>query len=469
MNQFTMPPVTPVPFNGIMAFAWIGIFLIIGMLLRATFPAFRKYLIPACIIGGSVGFIFQNLGILNMTGFTLDSKVLQLIVYHLFNLTWVYLGLKVPIPKIEGESASTNRNIVWYSGFLVLAMGFAILAGVASSTFTNFIGLSSGPDSLGALTGYGFALGPGQALTMAKIWETTTSFTGLSDFALAGSAMGYVVAIILGIFLINIIARKKGIEVINNPSPSEACGYYDECEEVDIAGTVTTSPSNIDVFAWHIALGLGAYFLTLVIAVFLLFVLPATLKPFVWTTFFVMCSMTGIAVRLFIVKIGKKGMLCNGINSRISNTLVDFLVCATFISIQAGNIAQYVWPYVVSCIVVTIAMAGLCWFLCRKLKEEGPETFAFMFGSITGTISTGLILLRMLDPQGKSQAPVYMALCTFLTTPTTVLWMAIAHMEVIHNYSVFLLMGATLGVILIFVAITYLAKIPKTKHAWQAD
>jgi len=34
MNQFTMPPITPVPFNGLMAFAWVGIFLIIGMLLK---------------------------------------------------------------------------------------------------------------------------------------------------------------------------------------------------------------------------------------------------------------------------------------------------------------------------------------------------------------------------------------------------------------------------------------------------
>jgi len=468
MNQFTMPPITPIPFNGLIAFAWVGVFLIIGMVLRSTFPAFRKYLIPACIIGGTVGFICQSFDLLNKTGFILDSRMLQIIVYHLFNLTWVYLGLRLPA-QMEKGSSSTAQHVVWYSGIFPMLMFIGIAIGAATSTFTNFFGFSSGPDSLGILTGYGFIQGPGQALTIATVWEAATSFTGLADFALAASAMGFAVAIVVGIFLMNIIARKKGIEIINNPSPSEECGYYNECDDVDDAGKITTSPSNIDVFAWHIALGLGTYFLTLVIATFLVLVLPVNIKPFVWSIFFVMCSIVGMGVRIFIIKIGKKRLLCNGVNARISNTLIDFLVCATFISIQVGNIVQYVWPYLLSCVVMTLTMAGMCWIYCSKLKEEGPETFAFLFGCVTGTISTGLILLRMVDPQGKSQGPVYMAICRFFTTPITLLQVAIVHMQVLHGMSIFLLIAAALSCAVILAGVVYMAKLPKTEKAWQAD
>lgn len=468
MNQFAMPPVTPVPFDGILVLIWIGVFLIIGMLLRSSFSVFRRYLIPACIIGGVLGLICQSLGLMNMSGFGVDNRMFQLLVYHLFNLTWVFLGLKLPVVN-EASSSSTMKKGLWWTVMLTILLSAGIIVGAGASTLTNFLGLSNGPDSLGSLVAYGFVQGPGQALTIAKIWEAGSSFTGLSDFAMAGASMGFAVAIILGIILMNIIARKKNIELLNNPSPEESCGYYDECSDVVEAGKVTTSPSNIDVFAWHIALGLGTYFLTLILSVFLLLTLPAPLKPLVWTVFFILCCIVGMGVRTFIIKINKKHLLCNGVNARISNTLVDFLVCGTFISIQVGNVVQYAWPYFLSVIGITLVVALMCWFYCRKLEEEGPENFAFLFGTCTGTISTGLILLRMIDPQGKSQAPVEMAIGTAFATPLAVLLSVMIHMEIVYKMSVFSMLAAMTALTVALAVAVLFIRLPKTKKAWQAD
>jgi len=468
MDQLMMPPTTPVPFDGIMIFIWIGIFLMIGMLLRSTVPVFRRYLIPACIIGGTIGFFCQSFGLIQMSGFGVNNQLFQIVVYHLFNLTWVFLGLKIPIP-VEGGSKAASKTVLWFTFLFLIFFSGAITVSTGVSTLTNYLGLSSGPDSLGVLTAAGFVQGPGQVLTIAKVWEGASTFGGLSDFAMASASMGFAIAVVVGVFMMNIIARKKGIEMLNNPSPAESCGYYDECDEISEAGKITTSPSNIDVFAWHIALGLGAYFLSLIFSVFMLTVLPPSLKPFVWTIFFITCCLSGILVRIFLVKIGKKRLLCNGVNGRISNTLVDFLVCGTFISIRVGNVTQYLWPFIISAIVVTSLVAFLAWHYCCKLKNEGIETFAFVFGSFAGTVATGFVLLRMVDPGGKSQVPIFMALCNVFTTPCLVLLTMFIHMEVVYKMSVGYLLGASIVMTIISAIALRILQPPKTKHAWQAD
>lgn len=49
----------------LLGLSFISIMLIVGVFLRATIPFFQKFLVPACQIGGILGFL-----IINMTGFS---------------------------------------------------------------------------------------------------------------------------------------------------------------------------------------------------------------------------------------------------------------------------------------------------------------------------------------------------------------------------------------------------------------
>ncbi len=468
MNSLTMPPVAPVPFDGLVTFAWIGVFLVVGMILRAVFPVFRKYLIPACIIGGTVGLVCQNLGLLDATGFGYNRNTMQLIVFHIFNLTWVFVGLRVPV-KEENAASSSSRKAFWATGLLMMLSTLgAVVVGVATATLA-LVGLNDGPGTLGFLTSQAFVTGPAQSLVIANIWQGASTFTGLPDYALASGAMGFAVAILVGIPLLNIIARKKKIDLISCPTEEEACGFYNECSPMEEAGVQTTSSTSIDVLAWHIGIGLATYFLAYVIAVLIYLVSPPVIQIVIWSLFFIFTAMVGIVVRTIIVKINKGHLLCSGINTRITNSIVDFLICSTFMSITIGNFAQYMIPFFVSCVAVTLVVGVVLWMFTRRLKEDGAETFAYLFGNLTGTTSTAFILLRLLDPQGHSSVPLRMAIASGLNLPIAIITTNFIHFEVVYGNSAWAAVGLMALPILVAATLLFLFRLPKNKVAWQSD
>ncbi len=466
------PPAAPVDFTGLVTFAWLGFFLLVGMFLRAVFPPFKKFLIPSCIIGGTVGLIFQSSGLMQMTGIGMDLKVSQLIVYHLFCLTWVYVGLRKPEkkPEMDKKDVSGTKKVLWFLGVYGVsnygAIGFAVL----TTTVLAAIGLNSGPEVIGAINAYGFAGGPGPALSIANVWAMATDFTGLPDFALAGGAMGFAVSIIVGVVLLNIIARKKKIDLVACPSEEEQCGFYECSDDLDDAGKQTTSSTSIDVLAWHIAIGLFTYFLTFTIAtVLVLFVLPPAGILIAWSMLFMFCSLVAIGVRTVLAKLNLDHLLCNGMTTRISSTVIDFMICGTFISISIGNISQYMIPYFASVIVLIAFTTAIVWFYTSKLETDGPQAFAMMFGQMTGTISTGLILLRLVDPEGKSSVPIYVALSASLNLPGTFIMPLLLNMVYMYGYSAWAMIASAFGLAMINAVITFICRQPTTATSWEPD
>lgn len=47
--------------SALIAFSWIGIMLLVGMILRAKIPFLANILMPASVIGGVIGFILMNI------------------------------------------------------------------------------------------------------------------------------------------------------------------------------------------------------------------------------------------------------------------------------------------------------------------------------------------------------------------------------------------------------------------------
>ncbi len=470
MTQFTIPPITPVSFNGLAVFAWMAIFLLIGMFIRAKVPFFRRFLIPSCIIGGTVGLIFQATGLINLTGFPLDNSIMQNAIYHLFNLTWIFVGLKVPVQTSTTNSKEYSKRVLWAVGIQQGTAKTVLTFAMLGTTLLTYLGLNSGPYTIGTLTANGFLMGPGPALGNAKVWQQANdSFIGLSDYALASGAMGFLISIVVGIFFMNIIARKKKLELLTSPSPEEECGFYDDCTETALAGRQTTSSNSIDVLAWHLALALGTYLLSLMIAVFASIILPPAAKPIIWSLFFTICMLVAVGVRRGLAKFDKVHLLDREINNRVSNTLIDFMVCGTFMSIVVGNVYLYIVPFIVSCFMCTISVAIPLWLATRKLKEEGPELFAYIFGSLTGTVSTAFVLLRLVDPGGRTNVIPLMAMAAITATPIAITTQIFFHTDPVYGWSPWIGIGACAAIALGSFLLSYFCRQPSTKTAWEPD
>lgn len=470
MNQVNVPGM-PFSFDGIIILGWVGLFLIVGMVLRANIPFFRRYLVPASIIGGLTGLIFQSSGLLNMTGFGLNGHLVQLIVYHLFNLTWIFLGLKLVSDEEKeaqkGKSASIMRMSVWIALAMIGVVALANFVAIGGTTILKSLGLNDGPNSLGALVAAGYTGGPGQTLTLASLWESASSFKGLSDFALAGASAGFAVSVMVGIPLMNIVARKRKMKNLSEPSSSEQNGFYNECDDTCSAGWVTTAATNIDVLAFHFAVGLGTYLFTLVLTSALCLVLPAAIIPLVWGVFFLLCCIMGIGVRKLIVRLHKGHLCCAGVNARITNSLVDFLVAGTFIGIELGSVSLYWQSFLLSAGILVIVIALCTWHMTKNLDENGPEYFAFLFGTWTGTISTGLVLLRMVDPENKSSVPVIFGIGNSLGSPGVVILTLVAYGEVIYGRPMWQVLTFYGLCAAIFLGLMCFMKIPASRKGWN--
>jgi ESS family glutamate:Na+ symporter len=85
------------PFDTILIVSSLAIFLLVGVILRVKIMFFQRFLIPSCLIGGLIVMILRNLDIIH-----LSYTTLEILVYHLFNLSFISVGL-TPLSKVMGK------------------------------------------------------------------------------------------------------------------------------------------------------------------------------------------------------------------------------------------------------------------------------------------------------------------------------------------------------------------------------
>ncbi len=78
------------PFDTMLIISSLAVFLLVGVILRATIPFFQKFLIPSCLIGGFIVMVLRNLQILDISHATLE-----ILVYHLFNLSFISSNVRL--------------------------------------------------------------------------------------------------------------------------------------------------------------------------------------------------------------------------------------------------------------------------------------------------------------------------------------------------------------------------------------
>ena len=79
---------SPFPFDAMILFGSLSIMLLIGVILRAKITFFQNFLIPSCLIGGVLGLILINSGLILGS-----AKNLETFAYHFFNISFISVGL----------------------------------------------------------------------------------------------------------------------------------------------------------------------------------------------------------------------------------------------------------------------------------------------------------------------------------------------------------------------------------------
>ena len=402
------------------AFCWIGIFLMIGTILRAKVKFFQTLLFPASLIGGILGFIVINMGWLVLPSSDglkiLESKTFTLITSHLFAFGFVGVGLLQN--KRKEDSKIAVRGGIWI-GILFTSL-FAVQALIGKGVFLGWKLVSSAEYYVnnGYLLGAGFTQGPGQTAAYAGIWEQQHQIANAVNTGLAFAAVGFLVAGLVGVpmafygirrgWLRGGIGNARSLpdyflKGIMNKDDHPPCAHH------------TTHASNIDTIGFHLGLMCaiygGAYLFSLAWQTYM----PSDIKGLGFGFLFVWGMFLAMFVRKVMSGTGTLHLIDPEMSRRLTGTTVDFMICSVFMGIEVKALQDVAVPFLVSIVLATVVTVLICMWFGRRAPEFGFERMLALFGLCTGTVASGLLLLRIVDPEFDTTVAVELGLFNIVT------------------------------------------------------
>ena len=380
--------------------------LLLGSTLRSKIRVFQKYLIPAPMIGGLFLFFFYNYGAkyLNLeTG----RFFLEELMFHLLNVSFIAMQLRIPAKKEKIQ----RKGALWSNVTALLAeYGLQCFLGLLVAVLLLKKILPGSSVALGLTLCLGFELGPGQAESMAKVWEGEPyNVVNAGDVGLAMAAIGFVIGSVVGVVLINRAAvkgwlsadyvqklrnRKSGTDFFRLKKDRVATSYQ------------TTVSESMDTFTLHIALIMVTYLISFLILAGLEKLVAVTVGGKVleavtglWGINFVFSSLCAIVVRKTLIATHADHVIDNQTCNRIDGIAVDFTVAACLGAIEIAAIRQY-WVVILALTLVGVVITCFItpWFCSRLFKDYSFMRFLMIFGTANGTLPTALSLLRVVDP-----------------------------------------------------------------------
>ena len=379
----------------------IALAILLATLLRAKIRFFQKYLIPNALTAGFIllpiyNFVFPALGY--------SAHRLGELVYHLLNVSFIAMTLRSAPPKIRG-----------HKGGGVLGMAGGILSGYALQallglTVTLFFLPRIFP-SFGLFLPLGFASGPGQSFAIGKGWEAM-GFEGASTVGLTVASIGYIWGCFGGIWLIN-FGRKRGwLEGQGLESLKDRAiltGIVPRGSERPVGARLTTDSDSIDSFSFHASAVVFAYLLSYLFLRGLTWLLHFAgetgmqLASNLWGLNFIFSAIIAIVVRRLVEGAKLDHLLDDDTLSRLTGFSVDFMLAGSVAAISLAFVLHYWFPILLMttiCGVMTLVVTP--WMCSRMFHDNRFERMLMIYGVNTGTLSTGLALLRVTDPEFKT-------------------------------------------------------------------
>ena len=373
-----------------------GLLVAAAVVTRAV-PALRRVGVPNAIVAGVLGLA---LGPSALDVLPVDTDSLEVIVYHAFALVFIAVGLQSSPPERAGGSA---RSMAF--GIAAFGIGQALLGFVLVGAWLLLSGTQLHPGFSWMVT-LGFMQGPGQALALGSAWEGLGLVDG-GQIGLIFAALGFAYCVLLGVPLVS-IARRRGWldeELGDDDEPGDDDGEPLEHLRpvVDVPRRAATSPGE-EPLSIQLVLISAVY-----LAMFGLLSVLTSLLPdghpvaaTLWGFHFIVGSGIAILLRRMARRVDREHAFDDDLLARLSVVAVDVTTAGAIAAVRLEVLTAWLGPI----LFMTTLAGGLTLVLCvwaaRRIFPDRPISHALvLLGASTGTISTGLALLRMVDPELK--------------------------------------------------------------------
>jgi ESS family glutamate:Na+ symporter len=410
-----MSELLPNPWNleALLGLAWLALAAgVLSLILAAGRRIGRRlnlrlWGVPEALVAGLIGLLVAPAGPLPL----LPQHLMELwggLPLVLLTLVFGSLMLGKPLPKLEGLWRPVSGQV---SLALVLAFGQYVVGGLAVLLVLQpWLGVSP---VMACLIEVAYEGGHGSAAAMGPSYAAL-GFPGGQDLGLAMATVGLLSSSLVGGVVV-VIGRQRGwLLAQNQPGAAPLAGSASE----------SSAPTHPAWAAWAVNLALVG--IAVLIGVGLLALLRLGTDAIGGGVaavgqslpVFPLAIIGSLLVRWLLERSGNSHWASAPIQSEIGTLSADLLITSATACLNLALLAADWLPLTV------LAVAGLTWNLAvtlllapRLLPADWFERAVLEFGQATGVAASGLLLLRMADPDDHSQALPAFSLKQLLLQP----------------------------------------------------
>lgn len=405
---------------------YIFIFMFIAKFIKEKLGIFKSIIIPTSLLGGILGLICgpEILGIVNF-----DLKFYESLVFHFLGIGFISLTLSEKQTKQQGNSANAGLFILSTYCFQALIGMITLLFLIKFINPNLFIGL-------GLMLPLAYGQGPGFASAIGSSWDTVLPFGYVNQFGLTLATVGFLIGGIIGVFLLNYYARNYNIDTYN----------LRKLKGVKSRSLTLTSISEInffDMLTTQIVFVSIVYFVTFHTMTFIdkslssLGDIGATIGSLVRGFNYLFGIILALGLKKVLEILKNKGartqeLLDGYFMNNIAAFSFNIMITSSVMAISISTVKEY-WQLLIAISIVGAAgtLLFVTYFAKKAFTENNLLYSIAMFGMLTGTVSTGLALLRGLDPDLKSDVAKDIVLGSAIAAPLAIPLMVVLGQPII--------------------------------------
>lgn len=373
-------------------FCIISALLLVAKIIRSRVRFIQKLYIPSSLLAGILGLIGGKY-FLNVLPFSTEiSSYSSILIAVLFATLFLGNKKKASFKKMIRDVGDT---FLVNTAAEIGQFGVFILIGIFVLPLL-FHGINAG---FGLMLPAGFIGGHGTAAAIGSAfadvgWDEATSIG--QTFA----TIGLLVGIIGGIIMINVGARRKYTRIITEAKelPEEMrTGLVPEDKRVSM-GDNTVNSMSIDPLTWHLLLVLVAVGAAYLVNMGLKKILPELSFPI-----YGLALLTSLLLQWLLKGLKMDAYVDKKVVTRIGSTATDYLIAFGIASININIVLKYWVPILLLSVLGTIFVIVWQFTISKRFYHNyWFERGMYVYGMSTGVMATGVILLRVTDPEFES-------------------------------------------------------------------
>jgi ESS family glutamate:Na+ symporter len=403
-------------FDVLVAFAGLSLLLLAGITLRRKLRWLRQLGIPEALVAGLLGLLIGPFGPLQLFPeqvYTVWAQTPGVLISLVF--ATLFLGQRLPSPRELWQRAAGQTAFGMTLGFGQYLVGALLVWLVLQPLFgTNPL--------MACLIEVGFEGGHGTAAGMGDTFADLGLPSG-EALGLAMATVGVVSAVLIGSTLVVIGRGRSWLSAQDNqPSagpllqraahsdPMSAETKLAQEEAAGLSNPMGSASVTIDALTVNLALagaavGLGVLLKEGITRLGGAMGGAATADLLNAIPVFPLAMLGGLMVQLLLQWRRHSDLASPVVQASVGSLAMDLLITAAMASLNLPMLEDNWLPFLL------LALAGLAWnvaaflLLARRFfRDHWFERAIADFGQGTGVTATGLLLLRMADPLGRSRA-----------------------------------------------------------------